>query len=163
MVIAVFGFKKAGKTRLSSMLVSALKARRYRVAAAKHVHHPDFTIDREGSDSWRLYTSGADPVIIMSPMETAVIYRSATARGLDDLKALAGDVDFLVMEGFQSLVASSPEGVVRIRVLSREGEEVGEDELPASFYPNPRAKYVLPEGFEDLLSEILRLAPKGSK
>lgn len=156
-VIAVFGFKKAGKTRLASMIVSALRSMGYRVAAAKHVHHADFTIEREGSDSWRLYQSGADPVIVSSPRETAVIHRSVAIRGVGDLRALAGDVDFLVVEGFQSMMPQDSEGVVRIRVLREEGEDVGPNDIPVSFAPNPSARYLLPDQFDELLSEVLRV------
>ncbi|MEN3047896.1 MAG: molybdopterin-guanine dinucleotide biosynthesis protein B [Candidatus Caldarchaeales archaeon] len=162
-VIAVFGFKMAGKTRLASMIVSALRSMGYRVAAVKHVHHADFTIEREGSDSWRLYQSGADPVIVSSPRETAVIHRSLSIRGIEDLKGLAGDVDFVVVEGFQSVMPQDSEGVVRIRVLSREGEEAGPSDIPVSFASNPAARYVLPDEFGELLSEVLRAVRGGSR
>jgi molybdopterin-guanine dinucleotide biosynthesis protein MobB len=65
-VIAVVGYKKSGKTRLTTMLIKSLRERGYRVASAKHVHHADFSIDQPGKDSWKHSEAGANPNIIIS-------------------------------------------------------------------------------------------------
>lgn len=164
LVIAVTGLKKAGKTTLSSMLISALKGMGYRVAAAKHVHHADFTIDREGKDSWRFYVAGADPVIISSPGETTVIHRSLGVRVVEDLKRLASDVDVMVIEGFRYMLShEKDDSIVKIKVLSREGEDVEHDEIPVSFSSELGARYTLPKDFASLLQEVLRFIARGEE
>ncbi len=122
--IAVFGRKKAGKTRTIEMLVHALRREGVRVGVAKHVHHADFTIDTRGKDSWRFTEAGAQTVYIVSPNEWAVIHKVSTDYSEAGLLKLLSptDVDVLFMEGFYEALSKSRR-VVKL-VVGRSGEEV---------------------------------------
>lgn len=62
-VIPVVGGKKSGKTSTIELLVKELAHRGYRVAVAKHIPEPDFTIDTDGKDTWRFGQAGAKIVV----------------------------------------------------------------------------------------------------
>ncbi|GBC71422.1 Molybdopterin-guanine dinucleotide biosynthesis adapter protein [Candidatus Calditenuaceae archaeon HR02] len=124
LLVAVFGRKKAGKTRTIEMLVHSLRREGVRVGVAKHVHHPDFTIDTRGKDSWRFTEAGAQAVYIISPNEWAVIHKAPTDYSEAGLLKLlsATDVDVLFMEGFYDALSKSRR-VVKL-VVGRDSGEV---------------------------------------
>lgn len=103
--VAVFGKKGRGKTKTIETLVAALRRAGKRVAVAKHVHHADFTIDREGKDSWRYTAAGAERVIIISPRETVTIDKVDAPSSADDAFRVIseGDYEFMFLEGFYHL------------------------------------------------------------
>jgi len=109
-VIAVVGTKKTGKTLAVEALVHGLSAKGYRVATAKHIPESDFTIDREGADTWRHARAGAKVVVSVSPTELAVIKRTATgSMNLARIVMECGeDVDLLILEGFKKIVEHDP-------------------------------------------------------
>ena len=57
-VIAVVGTKGSGKTTTIEYLISRLSDEGYKVGSIKHVHHPDFSIDTDGTDTWRHTRAG---------------------------------------------------------------------------------------------------------
>ncbi len=154
-VIAVLGHKNSGKTRLASMLINQLSRKGYRVAGVKHVHHEGFSLDSKGKDSWVIQEAGANPVLIVSPNEVAVIWRNRSVGSLDELRRLAGDVDILVLEGFRRILDP---GVIKIGLVKSE-EEAHEfsEEIKATFHDlNLRGVYRLPREFPMLFDEICR-------
>lgn len=78
------------------------------VGTMKHIHHSDFTIDSEGSDTWRHRRAGAKVTAYFSPLEAGLILSlmkepetlEETLRLFEGLK-----IDLLVMEGFHKLIA----------------------------------------------------------
>ncbi|MCK4482606.1 molybdopterin-guanine dinucleotide biosynthesis protein MobB, partial [Candidatus Bathyarchaeota archaeon] len=62
-VIAVVGSKSSGKTTIIEILTKELTKRDYKVAAVKHIPESNFTIDREGKDTWRFAQSGAKTIV----------------------------------------------------------------------------------------------------
>lgn len=104
-VIAVIGYKKTGKTTVIEGLVRKLTETGYAVATAKHIDHKGFTMDREGRDTWRHRVSGANPVIGVSDVETAVIYKDGLGGlTLRRLIRFTLEKDLLILEGFSKLV-----------------------------------------------------------
>jgi molybdopterin-guanine dinucleotide biosynthesis protein B len=105
-VIAVVGRKKSGKTVTIEALTRELTNRGYIVATAKHIPEPNFTIDKEGKDTWRFARSGARIVVGVSAEEIATIEKVHTEdlslRGIL-LRCNGGQIVFL--EGFRDLVA----------------------------------------------------------
>jgi len=107
-VLAVIGSNKSGKTSTVEYLVSKLTERGLRVGSAKHVHHPDFTIDLAGKDTWRHSKAGARRVVCLAEDEVTVIRKE---RGPDyTLEQLVGlfqdeTFDLIVLEGFHWLVS----------------------------------------------------------
>lgn len=154
-IIAILGHKKSGKTRLATMLMRSLCKMGHTVASAKHVHHADFSIDQVGKDSWRHGEAGANPNIIISPNEVAVIWKRRTLTSLQELKNFAGNVDFLILEGFYSLVKHYRE-VLKI-VLVKDLDDVAnlEEGVMATFEELNNPDIIkLPEQYSQLLKII---------
>jgi len=156
MVIAVVGHKKSGKTRLVTMLIKSLREMGYRVASAKHVHHADFSIDQAGKDSWRHGEAGANPNIIISPREVAVIWRDRNIYSVKELLSLVGEeADFLILEGFYSLVKQYEEAFKIVLIRDVEETNLGGDVI-ATFEDINRPEILkLPEQYPQLLKIIL--------
>ncbi|MBO3755046.1 MAG: molybdopterin-guanine dinucleotide biosynthesis protein B [Candidatus Brockarchaeota archaeon] len=106
-VIAVLGRKKTGKTLLAESLIRTLVREGYRVASGKHVAKKGFSIDREGSDSWRHRMAGASKVVIASERENSLLSFERLI-SLQDLLRYAEGCDVMVLEGFSNLVAGDP-------------------------------------------------------
>jgi molybdopterin-guanine dinucleotide biosynthesis protein B len=101
MIIGIYGYQDAGKTKLVERLVSTLVNKGYRVSSIKHTPH-DKTIDCEGKDTWRHWKAGSDPVVFSSETETTVIKHSKTSA--DDIaRMLLAEFrpDVLIIEGFK--------------------------------------------------------------
>jgi molybdopterin-guanine dinucleotide biosynthesis protein MobB len=100
-VVSFVGNSGAGKTTILEKVVSELKARGYRVAVIKHVHH-DFQIDYPGKDSWRFTQAGSDSVVIASSTKIALVELRTAEPPLDDLVAMVeGRADIVLTEGFR--------------------------------------------------------------
>lgn len=109
-VIAVVGSKNSGKTMAIEILVRGLSSRRYRVGTVKHIPKQDFTIDKEGTDTWRHARAGAKIVVSVSPNELAKIIVSDTSHlDLNRITTEFGeDADVVILEGFRELVKNDP-------------------------------------------------------
>jgi molybdopterin-guanine dinucleotide biosynthesis protein MobB len=100
-VVSFVGISGAGKTTILEKVVGELKARGYRVAVIKHVHH-DFEIDYAGKDSWRFTQAGSDSVVIASPTKIALVEQRTGEPPLDDLVGMVeGRADVVLTEGFR--------------------------------------------------------------
>jgi len=89
-------------------LVSRLSAEGYRVGSIKHVHHQGFTMDREGTNTWRYAKAGAKVIVAISPDEIDVIRKTQLElKNLDHVIALleGEQLDIVFIEGFHSLIA----------------------------------------------------------
>lgn len=75
-MFGVTGASGSGKTTVMEALVSALRARGWRVAALKH-SPGGFALDHPGKDSWRLARAGAQFVLLHSPAAWAVMGHTA--------------------------------------------------------------------------------------
>ena len=104
-IVAVLGQKDSGKTTVIESIVQELTKRGYRIATAKHIDLKGFSIDTEGKDTWRHSTAGANPVVSVSDIETAVLIKNGEERfSLDLLLRFVPEVDAVVLEGFSRLV-----------------------------------------------------------
>jgi molybdopterin-guanine dinucleotide biosynthesis protein B len=106
--IAIIGSQDSGKTTVIEALARELSKRGYKVAAAKHVPEPDFTIDTKGKDTWRFAQAGAKTVLAVSSDEVATIEKTriekVTIRTVLD-KCKGNDIVFL--EGFRNMVSGN--------------------------------------------------------
>jgi len=107
-VIAVVGSKSSGKTTTIEALTKELTKKGYRVAAVKHISEPDFTIDREGKDTWRFAQSGAKTIISVASDEIATVERlDASNFPLKKILQRCKNNDVILLEGFRKLVGKN--------------------------------------------------------
>jgi molybdopterin-guanine dinucleotide biosynthesis protein MobB len=107
LVVAAIGTSGSGKTTTLEYLVSRLSAEGYRVGSVKHVHHAGFTMDKEGTNTWRYAQAGAKVIVAISPDETAIIKKTQTdANDFSQITALLEQeqLDVVFVEGFHQLV-----------------------------------------------------------
>ena len=134
-VLAIVGPSDSGKTRVASAIVESLAGQGYRIAAVKHCPH-GHDVDRTGSDTDRLYKSGAVTVIASSPDKQTSVERVGGDASLTSLVSAIGPrADLVVAEGFKasdvpkilvladSGMAASVENV--IATVSADGETLG--------------------------------------
>lgn len=78
------------------------------VGTIKHIHHPDFTIDKEGSDTWRYRHAGSKAIAYFSPSEAGLILSvEKEPESIEDALKLIEwmKIDLLIIEGFHRLIA----------------------------------------------------------
>ena len=108
LVVAAVGVSGSGKTVTLEYLISQLSAEGYRVGSIKHVHHRGFTMDREGTNTWRYAKAGSKVIVAISPEEIDIIKKTQMAlNDLDRVIALLEneELDVVFIEGFHSLIA----------------------------------------------------------
>jgi len=100
-VVSVVGYSGSGKTQLLEVLVPELRRRGYRIAVVKHTHHA-VEMDQPGTDSWRLYRSGADVIVLSSPEKVFMVKAVAREPAISDMqRLLGGNYDLIITEGFK--------------------------------------------------------------
>ena len=108
-IVAVIGTSGSGKTTLIEYLISHLSKEGVRIGTIKHVHHPGFSIDVKGKDTWRHSQAGAKIVVCAAPNEIAIIKKRdpSSKHEMERIINLVKDeeLDLLIIEGFHSLVA----------------------------------------------------------
>ena len=103
--VAVLGHKASGKTTVIEKIVRELANNGLKVATAKHITVKGFSIDTEGKNTWRHSAAGANPVVSVSDVETAILIKNGTPSfSLDLLFEIIREVDVVFLEGFSSLV-----------------------------------------------------------
>lgn len=126
-VIGIGGYKKSGKTEIIEKLVGELVNRGYRVGTIKHIPTKGFTIDQQGTDTWRHAKAGSEKVVSISPEEIATLEKRKA--DIDEvLKSLRG-LDFIILEGFRD-----SKNIAKI-MIARSEEEATEldDEFTTGF------------------------------
>jgi molybdopterin-guanine dinucleotide biosynthesis adapter protein len=123
LVIAAVGTSGSGKTTTLEFLISRLSAEGYRIGSVKHIHREGFTIDKEGTNTWRYAKAGAKVIVAISPEEIAIIKK--TSDGLKDLDKLIGTLeqerlDIVFIEGFHALIAKRADIPKIITAVSEE-------------------------------------------
>lgn len=169
-VIVVVGGKKSGKTTTIEVLIRELAKRGYRVAAVKHIPEPDFTMDREGKDTWKFAQSGAKTVVGFSADEIATIEKIGTRSiSIEEILQRCGDADVVFLEGFRKLIAQKPDILKIVAVKSpEEALKALKDFAPILAFTGPcstenlnlKAPYVNvatnPEKMADLIEKAMK-------
>lgn len=105
-VIAVVGSKSSGKTTTIEVLTKELTKRGYKVAAVKHIPEPNFTMDREGKDTWRFAQSGAETIVSVASNEIVTIEKvDVKIFSLKQILQRCKSHDIVFLEGFRKLVS----------------------------------------------------------
>ncbi len=126
LVIAAVGRSGSGKTVTLEYLIGKLSAEGYQIGSIKHVHHKGFTMDKEGTNTWRYAKAGAKVIVAISPEEVAIIKKTELELNeLDQMISLVKNekLDIVFIEGFHSLVAKRSDVAKIITAKNPEGLE----------------------------------------
>ncbi|MFA5809569.1 MAG: molybdopterin-guanine dinucleotide biosynthesis protein B, partial [Thermoleophilia bacterium] len=147
-LLCFVGKSDSGKTGFLEKLIPELGRRGVDVACIKHDAH-GFTVDREGTDTWRLSKAGAKRVAISSPKAMALMEEVEVEKSLDELYATVGaGVDLVIAEGFKRSATDKIEVCRRARSGSL---TCPESELVAVISDRPDAALTIPVfGLEDV-------------
>ena len=100
LAVAFTGPSNSGKTTLIEKIARELIAQNNRVKIIKNDPKDKAKFDIEGKDSYKFFQTGAD-VIVTSPTRTTYFQQSSLE--FDDLIKLAGEFDYLLVEGLKTL------------------------------------------------------------
>jgi len=108
LVVAAVGTSGSGKTIAIEYLINRFSEEGYSVGAIKHIPHRDFSMDREGTNTWRYAQAGSKVVVAISPHEIDIIKK--TERELKDLNQILALLEkdrlqVVFIEGFHNLTA----------------------------------------------------------
>lgn len=95
-VIKVQGTTKTGKTTTVEAIIKELRRRGYTVGSVKEIHYEAFTMETEGTNTYKHKQAGAHPVTARGPSETDIMFdhRVDIDRILDIYSQ-----DYVVIEG----------------------------------------------------------------
>ena len=99
LAVAFTGPSDSGKTTLILKVATLLK-KEFSLAIVKNDPSDKAHFDVEGKDSWKFSQTGAE-VVITSPTRTTLF--SKQHKDLDQIIALLGDFDYLLVEGLKTL------------------------------------------------------------
>ena len=122
-LIAAVGISGSGKTTTVEFLISSLTKIGYKVGAIKHIHRENFTIDKEGTNTWRFSKAGSKITVAISPDEIAIIEKTkASLENLDKIiKQLEKEgLDIIFIEGFHGYISKRPDVTKIITAKTKE-------------------------------------------
>lgn len=102
-IVSISAKSGTGKTTLLVKLIAELKRRGYRVGAVKHDSH-QFSIDKEGKDSWRFTQAGADTMLVIAKEKLAMVKINPESQEpplRETISHYFTDVDIVLTEGFK--------------------------------------------------------------
>ncbi len=143
LIVAAVGQSGSGKTTTIEYLISRFSDEGLSVGAIKHIHHKDFSIDREGTNTWRYAQAGSKVVVAISPTEIDIIKK--TGRELNDLDKILSllekeKLDIIFIEGFHNLIAKRADipKIINGKRPSRPGKNIAGHSTP-NFSRNRRS------------------------
>jgi len=112
LIVAAVGISGSGKTTTVEYLISNLTKEGYNIGAIKHIHRENFSIDKEGTNTWRFSKAGSKVTVAFSPEEIAIIRKKKTST--EDLEAIIEELkkerlDIILIEGFHAYISKKPE------------------------------------------------------
>ncbi len=99
LAVAFTGPSDSGKTTLILKVATLLK-KEHHLAIVKNDPSDKAVFDIEGKDSWKFSQTGAE-VVVTSPTRTTLF--SKHHKSLEEIIALLGEFDFLLVEGLKNL------------------------------------------------------------
>lgn len=101
MVVSFVSLSGAGKTAFLEKLVPEIKKLGIRVGVLKHHAHPT-PFDVPGKDTYRLSEAGADIVVGVGPVQTAIFIPADDSTNLEAvIQRHLTDVDLVLTEGYK--------------------------------------------------------------
>lgn len=126
LIVAAVGVSGSGKTMTNEYLISQLSVEGFRIGAIKHVHHKGFTIDKEGTNTWRYAKAGSKVIVAISPEEIDIIKKTeGELSNLDQIITFLKNegIDIIFIEGFHSLIAKRADVIKIIAAKDQTGLE----------------------------------------
>ena len=99
-VVAFTGQSNSGKTTLVVKLSEKLQEKGFKVCIIKHDPADKATFDKEGKDSHKFFSTGAD-VAVVSPTRTTMFKQETSS--IDEIARMFGEFDYLLVEGLKTL------------------------------------------------------------
>ena len=98
-VFSVYGYTNSGKTTTVINLIKELKKRGYEVATIKDIHAKSFSMEKEGSDSWKHRQASKNLVFARGQEATYQIWHKKLT-----LKEMLNHItaDYVIVEGMKS-------------------------------------------------------------
>ena len=108
MIVAAIGESDSGKTFTIEYLTSNFHSIGFMVGCIKHIHHKGFSIDKNGTNTWRYANAGANVIVAISPEEIDIIKK--TPKELVDFDKIIKlveqeNLDIVFLEGFRNIVS----------------------------------------------------------
>ena len=97
--VAFTGPSNSGKTTIIEKIAKVL-VKDYKVVIVKNDPKDKASFDTKGKDSHKFFSTGADTIVV-SPTRTT--YFSHQSSEVEDMIKLAGDFDYLLVEGLKEL------------------------------------------------------------
>ncbi|MFO8109934.1 MAG: molybdopterin-guanine dinucleotide biosynthesis protein B [Thermoplasmata archaeon] len=100
-VFAITGGKNSGKTSMVVSIIEELTKRGYSIVSVKHTRG-EYSVDRQGTDTWKHREAGAKSVVFSTPSETAFYIKSDMGLNeiLETLPLIIGP-DMVIVEGMK--------------------------------------------------------------
>ena len=101
-IIGIVGWKNTGKTTLIEKLINEFNNRNVTVSTIKHSHH-NFSVDRQGTDSFRHFNAGTKETILASDTKWVKFSRQKSEHesNLSYLIKQIAPVDIVIVEGYK--------------------------------------------------------------
>jgi molybdopterin-guanine dinucleotide biosynthesis protein B len=102
-VIGVIGYHNTGKTTLICKLIERLREEGYSVSTVKNIPKDGFSMDTEGSDTWKHGRSGAGLVVASTPEGTSFLVGDRMP--LDEILRITESItpsDVILVEGHKT-------------------------------------------------------------
>ena len=99
-IIGVVGWKNTGKTTLIEKLIKEFSERNLSISNIKNSNH-NFSVDQQGTDSFRHFNAGAKETILASDKKWIKFSRQICESNLSDLIKQIIPVDIVLVEGFK--------------------------------------------------------------
>ncbi len=114
-VFSIGGYTQSGKTTTVINLTRELKRRGYRVVTIKDIHAQNFSMESEGTDTWKHWESSSDVVFARGEEETYQIWHKQLTLNemLEHISA-----DYVIIEGMKKsplpkIICASTENELR--------------------------------------------------
>ena len=102
-VIGVVGYHNTGKTTLICKLIERLTEEGYSVSTIKNIPKDGFSMDSEGSDTWKHGKAGAGLVVASAPGETSLLVGNGMP--FDEIVRITDNItapDVILVEGHKT-------------------------------------------------------------
>ena len=122
--IGVVGYHNTGKTTLICKLIERLTEEGYSVSTIKNIPKDGFSMDSEGTDTWKHGKAGAGLVVASAPNETSLLVGKGMPFGeIIRLADIAASPDLILVEGHKT------ENIPKIVLGDMPIEGVGEGDI----------------------------------